>query len=1506
VADSNTIGKLFVQLLLDDDEFDTADAEKKIKAFGLQLDGFASAMEGAFATAAKAVAAATAGIVASSAVVGATFQAQMTQVGVIAGATGEEFGALEAKARDLGATTAFSATEAATAMGILAGAGLSVNEVITATGSVLNLAGAGGTTLDVAASSLASTLSQFGLSAGEATRVTDVFAKVTAASQFRVEDLAEAMKYGGAVGAGFGWSLEETTAALAMFRDMGLQGSMAGTALRSSMVGATQASHQNVAVMAKYGLTMAEVNPETHSFAEILATVGKAGMTTSDAMVVFGNEAGAAFASLARGVASGDTKYQEMIATLEDSSGAASEMFGAMQDNVMGSFKELQSGAEEVLLSIFDSMKAPLAQVLDALSSTLAEVIAYFQANAPQITERLQAQADKFGAWLQENRQLIAVTFTEGAQAVVTLIEVLGQLAPILDELVILLTAMFVAKKVLDFAMAIQTAVEGLMALRTAILAADAAIAVSTGGMYAVVIAIGALVVALGTLIYSYTSATAAADRLKSAQERLAATAVKADTERAEALDRYLVKKKEEAQAELEAGAASGSLSAARKKELELILSLTGATAQQMEAAGKLLVVNGELRTVGGIADEGDVEAVAALTQRIDSFQAAAAKAKADAAELESVIATIGEQSDGMRSITLTSGTRVVASDLETLGVKVQAFKEQATEYAQAAESLKADYGKATVSILEDAARAQDAMGKGASELARSFGATGEAAEKAARQAEEAWVRAFQSATAAGAGALEAAREGYEDSLADQEEKLRLSHQRELRDLSRSEAKALAEVEDNEVARLIVTEQFSQARALVEKRQAVEVRHFQWDQTKKELDEKKAALEKKQEAERKAEEERRAIRARSLAALTSMERGAMKESERIDAERTDFFSENTDLTLEEKEKAEGLFADRKKAALNEERAATIAAVKKTAEDVAAVLSTVAGVVMDVGKALLQFGGYIVQGLTGIVDVAGEVVTAITSIFDTLTGGTVSLDVLGYIQEAMDAITAGEAGGASVGDVAASFVEEMAANASLFTDSLVEALPDVVAALLTAIPDLIGKVAEALPILAEQVAAMVPDLVTLLAENIPILIQGIVDALPIVVEALVSALPALVAVVAEAVPMILDAVVTNLPILIQGIASAIPDLVQVIVENLPTVVQGIVDNLPMVVEAIAAAIPDIVTAVAEAIPSLVQAVVDALPLVIQAVVDSIPPIVDALKEAIPVLTKGLMDALPKLVMGLVSGILEMIPTLIEQLPVVIQGIMDLLPMLITAILDAIPGIITSIIQAIPQIVMSILEAIPGIITSIIGGLPDIIIALVKELPGMVTQLVLALTAAVPEIIVALIEALFTELIPAIPLIVYELFKALWESLVDLVDGLIEMLTGWFEDIFGGGDKKDKSSSYSGISYVPATMRGVTLHAGEAVLSADQNARRMFGGSAGASQSNPSAPVITSGQGATGPASSLEALFAVDGRIIDGVLLRANENGRGKVTSMMKRRAGVRSGIKSSGRFKLWSK
>ena len=142
----------------------------------------------------------------------------------------------EERARELGASTAFSATQASDAMIELARAGLSANDVIGAIGPALFLAGSSASSMSSATSLLAATMKQFDLSAADATRVSDVFTIAQQKSLFAMDSLTEAMKFGGTVGSAFGMSLEETTAALAQFRDLGVEGSMAGTQFRQAMI----------------------------------------------------------------------------------------------------------------------------------------------------------------------------------------------------------------------------------------------------------------------------------------------------------------------------------------------------------------------------------------------------------------------------------------------------------------------------------------------------------------------------------------------------------------------------------------------------------------------------------------------------------------------------------------------------------------------------------------------------------------------------------------------------------------------------------------------------------------------------------------------------------------------------------------------------------------------------------------------------------------------------------------------------------------------------------------------------------------------------------------------------------------------------------------------------------------------------------------------------------------------------------------------------------------------
>ena len=199
---------------------------------------------------------------AASAVVGAGFEKQMSAVAAVRGITdplSQDFTDLKDKAMELGSTTAFSATEAAQGMEALARAGLSTNQILGASEVALKLAGAGQVELGRSAEIIAASMSTFGIAAEDAATVADVFTVATQNSQFATEDLAQSMKFAGPVGVAFNKDITEVTAAVAQFRDLGLEGSMAGTQFRQMMASAAAPTKQAEAALAKYGLTVEDI-----------------------------------------------------------------------------------------------------------------------------------------------------------------------------------------------------------------------------------------------------------------------------------------------------------------------------------------------------------------------------------------------------------------------------------------------------------------------------------------------------------------------------------------------------------------------------------------------------------------------------------------------------------------------------------------------------------------------------------------------------------------------------------------------------------------------------------------------------------------------------------------------------------------------------------------------------------------------------------------------------------------------------------------------------------------------------------------------------------------------------------------------------------------------------------------------------------------------------------------------------------------------------------------------
>lgn len=319
-------------------------ASGKLSAFGDK----ATAVGGTLTTSLTApIVAAGAGILLAA----GNFEQGMNKVAAISGATGAEFEALESQAKTLGATTKFSATQAAEGMAFLSMAGFDASETISAMPGLLSLAAASGMDLGTAADIASNVLSGFGLAAAEAGRTADVLAKAAASSNTNVAQLGEAMKYIAPVAASVGMSMEEAAAFIGKLGDAGIQASMAGTNLRGMIAGLIDPSKEASSRLAALGVSTKDTSGNMLPLRDILGQLKNAGMEASDAFAIFGRLNASAALTLKDSLPS----YDELVGKLESSNGAADKMAETMQKGLNGAFTSLMSATEGLAIAIADS-----------------------------------------------------------------------------------------------------------------------------------------------------------------------------------------------------------------------------------------------------------------------------------------------------------------------------------------------------------------------------------------------------------------------------------------------------------------------------------------------------------------------------------------------------------------------------------------------------------------------------------------------------------------------------------------------------------------------------------------------------------------------------------------------------------------------------------------------------------------------------------------------------------------------------------------------------------------------------------------------------------------------------------------------------------------------------------------------------------------------------------------------------------------------------------------------
>lgn len=311
------------------------------------------------------------GFAAASIKVGNEFQAQMSRVQAIAGATAEELGRMKTQAIDLGAKTAFSAKEAAQGMENLASAGFQVNEIMDAMPGVLDLAAVSGG--DVAASSeaMASSLRAFGLEAGQAGHVADVFARAAADTNAETSDMAEAMKYVAPVAHSMGLSLEETAASIGIMADAGIKGSQAGTTLRGALSRIAKPTKAMTKSMQELGVSFYDANGNMIPLREQIAQLktATAGLTQEERnrhiVTLYGQNSLSGMLAL---LDAGPEKLDKMTNALVNSDGAAKEMAETMQDNLASKIEQMGGAFESVAIIVQQILEPALAKIVRAIT----------------------------------------------------------------------------------------------------------------------------------------------------------------------------------------------------------------------------------------------------------------------------------------------------------------------------------------------------------------------------------------------------------------------------------------------------------------------------------------------------------------------------------------------------------------------------------------------------------------------------------------------------------------------------------------------------------------------------------------------------------------------------------------------------------------------------------------------------------------------------------------------------------------------------------------------------------------------------------------------------------------------------------------------------------------------------------------------------------------------------------------------------------------------------------
>ena len=371
--------ELYATIGIKMDEFERGleSASERFESFSSGITNVGEKVSNAGGTLTKTITLPVVGLGTAVLKTGMDYEAGMSKVQAISGATGDEMTLLGQKAMEMAAKTKFSTADSAEAYQYMAMAGWKAGDMVDGLAGIMNLAAASGENLGTTSDIVTDALTAFGLKASDSGRFADVLAAASNNANTNVSMLGESFKYVAPVAGAMGYSVEDVSVALGLMANSGIKASQAGTSLRSAMTNMASPTENMAIVMDKYGISLTDADGKMLSFAEVMGLLREKmggldeATQASAAAMLFGKEAMSGMLAI---INAAPEDFDKLTEAINNSAGTTEEMASIMQDNAAGAFERLKSAVNV----LFTQMSEHLIPAFTAIVEKVTEVINWF------------------------------------------------------------------------------------------------------------------------------------------------------------------------------------------------------------------------------------------------------------------------------------------------------------------------------------------------------------------------------------------------------------------------------------------------------------------------------------------------------------------------------------------------------------------------------------------------------------------------------------------------------------------------------------------------------------------------------------------------------------------------------------------------------------------------------------------------------------------------------------------------------------------------------------------------------------------------------------------------------------------------------------------------------------------------------------------------------------------------------------------------------------------------